>query len=236
MDRGVPFRRPRRRANPVSRTAQGLFLPGFRRATGGGQAPRKASRRTVPEPAVSLGAGPGAVLRDRKQVSGLTQVSCVRRGPGTRPHNRAAAPSRSGAQNARHGSLSFQANGAARHFSRATESARSPSRSKEEQCSPHAKSPASASQVLQCDCRMTGAHAESRADRTQKSLLACLGPPSGRHKKRPACVGARHLTTRSPGLQATTVLNSVCAKGRVFGYPDEERHPRDERETGLKIE
>ena len=27
------------------------------------------------------------------------------------------------------------------------------------------------------------------------------------------------------------MLNSVCAKGRVFGYADEERHPRDEEET-----
>ena len=215
----MPFRRPQRRTNPVSRTAQGRFLPGFRRATGGGQAPRKASRRTVPEPAVSLGAEPGAVLRDRKQVSGLTQVSCVRRGPGTRPHNRAAAPSRSGAQNARHGSSSFQANGAARRFSRATESARSPSRSKEEQCSPHAKSPASASQVLQCDCRMTGAHAESRADRTQKSLLACLGPPSGRHKKRPACVGARHLTTPPPDCRLRPCSTRSVRKAASLGIP-----------------
>jgi hypothetical protein len=39
----------------------------------------------------------------------------------------------------------------------------------------------------------------------------------------------------SPGLRATTVLNSVCANRGVFGYPDEERHPRDEQETGLKI-
>ena len=28
-----------------------------------------------------------------------------------------------------------------------------------------------------------------------------------------------------------TVLNSVCAKGRVFGYSDEERYPLDEEET-----
>ena len=184
---------------------------------------------------MSLGAGPGAVLRDRKQVSGLTQVSCVRRGPGTRPHNRAAAPSRSGAQNARHGSSSFQANGAARHFSRATESARSPSRSKEEQCSPHAKSTASASQVLQCDCRMTGAHAESRADRTQKSLLACLGPPFGAAQETTCVRGRPSPDDALPRTAGYDRAQLGCAKGRVFGYPDEERHPRDEQETGLKI-
>jgi hypothetical protein len=70
-----------------------------------------------------------------------------------------------------------------------------------------------------------------RAARGKKSLLAFLGLPSGRHEKRPACAGVRGLTTRSPGLQATTVLNSVCAKGRVFGYPDEERYPRDEEQA-----
>jgi hypothetical protein len=37
---------------------------------------------------------------------------------------------------------------------------------------------------------------------------------------------------RAPPDCATTVLNSVCAKGRVFGYPDEERQPRDEEQAG----